>query len=734
MIDTFPHGAPLGGFGTGTFARTIAGDFSVWHLFNGAHIYEPLPFCNFAIYQKTNDKTYAYGLGSSAKNLPASWKPIPTKKVHYAAQYPKSWYHYDLPVEVTIEQFSPVLPHNYQTTAYPVACFQIQLENKQSSSVEASVLLSWQNFLGWGFTKDKNEYHFEKTKLARTNRRIESYEIKGFIMHADTREHEHEVLEGELCVAAKEVEGTKISVCTAIDATGDGHEVWETFSADGTIRDAKRTALNNLAGAIAIKTELNPGQRITVPLVIVWDIPATNRGRSLKYYNKFFSQIGTNAFALAKESIKQCSAWSEKISAWHNEYAHLPPWLTRALFNELYYLADGGSIWDAQTGRFTFLECYDYYFYETLDVRFYGSYPLALFWPEIEKSIMADFARTVFEENRQMIDYHTSATTSDRDSVAGTRNKNFIQRDQRKRLHALPHDIGSPFESPWQELNAYTWQNANRWKDLNSKFILMIYRAYYYSGKKDRDFLARHWNAIYAALRYMDEFDTDQDFLPENERFPDQTFDNWLMTGTSAYCGILRLASYQATIQIAEVLEKKDIAKQLRIELKKAKDSLNTKLWNGAYFNFDQASDDCMAGQLMGQWYLEQMHLPSVIPKNYVQTTLTTIYQKNFLSVNKGLHGLVNGRTVDGLPVRCSQGNDIWTGISAAVAAHLLLNKKEKQAFRLLKTTWSIVENRGFLFRTPEGWDENDQFIGSMYMRPGALWAVADVLKSQQRK
>jgi non-lysosomal glucosylceramidase len=141
-----------------------------------------------------------------------------------------------------------------------------------------------------------------------------------------------------------------------------------------------------------------------------------------------------------------------------------------------------------------------------------------------------------------------------------------------------------------------------------------------------------------------------------------------------------------------------------------------------------------MAGQLMGQWYLEQMHLPSVIPKNYVQTTLTTIYQKNFLSVNKGLHGLVNGRTVDGLPVRCSQGNDIWTGISAAVAAHLLLNKKEKQAFRLLKTTWSIVENRGFLFRTPEGWDENDQFIGSMYMRPGALWAVADVLKSQQRK
>lgn len=53
MIDTFPHGSPLGGFGAGTLARTMYGDFAVWHLINGKHIYEPVRGCNFAVYQKT---------------------------------------------------------------------------------------------------------------------------------------------------------------------------------------------------------------------------------------------------------------------------------------------------------------------------------------------------------------------------------------------------------------------------------------------------------------------------------------------------------------------------------------------------------------------------------------------------------------------------------------------------------------------------------------------------------
>ena len=44
------------------------------------------------------------------------------------------------------------------------------------------------------------------------------------------------------------------------------------------------------------------------------------------------------------------------------------------------------------------MECYDYPYYETLDVRFYGSMPLIKFWPDIEKDVMREFADTVPHE------------------------------------------------------------------------------------------------------------------------------------------------------------------------------------------------------------------------------------------------------------------------------------------------------------------------------------------------
>src|SRR5260370_13330585 len=82
------------------------------------------------------------------------------------------------------------------------------------------------------------------------------------------------------------------------------------------------------------------------------------------------------------------------------------------LFNELYYLADGGTLWghEAQSQRaapaadtwkrqtFIYLECFDYPYYSTLDVLFYGSMPLVKFWPLLDKAGVRQFADTVNQE------------------------------------------------------------------------------------------------------------------------------------------------------------------------------------------------------------------------------------------------------------------------------------------------------------------------------------------------
>jgi non-lysosomal glucosylceramidase len=36
----------------------------------------------------------------------------------------------------------------------------------------------------------------------------------------------------------------------------------------------------------------------------------------------------------------------------------------------------------------------------------------------------------------------------------------------------------------------------------------------------------------------------------------------------------------------------------------------------------------------------------------------------------------------------------------------------------------TVYQKKGYWFRTPEAWDEKGDFRASMYLRPGAVWAI----------
>jgi non-lysosomal glucosylceramidase len=195
-----------------------------------------------------------------------------------------------------------------------------------------------------------------------------------------------------------------------------------------------------------------------------------------------------NAIKIASEGLKNAATWSDAIDAWQAPYVSdekRPDWYRGALFNELYILADGGSFWGRPVGSdpktphtFSFLECYDYPYYSTLDVRFYGSMPLLKFWPDVDKQELRQFAATVpkLEDEKLIWDWKTQEE------------KKLIFR-LRKKKGAVPHDLGAPEEDPFFKVNQFSWQDTNDWKDLNSKFVLMIYRDYVFTGRKDKKFL-----------------------------------------------------------------------------------------------------------------------------------------------------------------------------------------------------------------------------------------------------
>ena len=121
--------------------------------------------------------------------------------------------------------------------------------------------------------------------------------------------------------------------------------------------------------------------------MISWDLPVTafaTGSQALRRYTDFFDADANQAVAIAAEALGDWRSWRQQIEAWQQpvlQCQDLPEPLRMALFNELYDLCSGGSLWSAASpedpyGRFGVLECLDYAWYESLDVRLYGSLAL----------------------------------------------------------------------------------------------------------------------------------------------------------------------------------------------------------------------------------------------------------------------------------------------------------------------------------------------------------------------
>jgi non-lysosomal glucosylceramidase len=402
-----------------------------------------------------------------------------------------------------------------------------------------------------------------------------------------------------------------------------------------------------------------------------------------------------------------------------------PLWYRGALFNEMYILADGGSFWGRPVGSdpkiahtFAFMECFDYPFYATLDVRFYGSMPLAKFWPEIDKQELRQFADTVPQD---LTDKYMWMWKSQQTGAPAYR--------ERKSKGAVPHDLGVPEEDPFFQVNQFSWQNTNGWKDLNSKFVLMIWRDYVFSGRSDKAFLQYTWPAVQEALEYLRKFDRDGDGIPENDGYPDQTYDVWVVRGESAYCGSLWLAALRAAQEIANTLGDRQASAKYKDLFTRSQSSYIKKLWNGSYFRYDTLSeyrDNIQADQLAGQWYANMTGLGDLVPREMQRSSLRKIFDFNVMKFGRGEMGAVNGMAVDGSIITTNeQVQEVWGGTTFGLAALMLSNGMKDEAYH---TAWGVYhvtyETKGYWFRTPEAYDLTGNYRASMYMRPAAIWAM----------
>ncbi|XP_059692998.1 non-lysosomal glucosylceramidase-like [Haemorhous mexicanus] len=365
---------------------------------------------------------------------------------HYAfyhALYPRAWLVYELPgqqVVLTCRQVSPVIPHDYKDSSLPVGVFIWEVENGRDEDVEVSIMFSLQNGPGakaagsGGHWNEPFTFHKDGQRVA------------GVLLH-----HCPPVNPFTLAISAREKAGTGVTHVTAFDPTGLGGEVWQDLLQDGRLDSPPGECLHppwdgcrrsRASGWPCCFWAPKPGQCSLLQPPWLFKIspgccgffpnlgciqtsyclsigikPQRNTCPCCGSSKVFHAALGL--FLTFSDALTHFEEWERKIEAWQNpilENSQLPSWYKSALFNELYFLTDGGTIWmevppdccaeDLQGpagaglshllpvlreyGRFAYLEGQEYRMYNTYDVHFYASFALIMLWPKLQISLQYD--------------------------------------------------------------------------------------------------------------------------------------------------------------------------------------------------------------------------------------------------------------------------------------------------------------------------------------------------------
>lgn len=655
------YGVPIGGIGTGTIGRGFAGEFTRFQIRPGMYEYNTV-FANQFIITIRNEKDesifqsllscYNRPKGSSLNSWDSNLEP---EKCNYTGLYPRSWTEIDLSefgIKLIGRQISPIIPHEYKDTSLPCAVFIWSIENVGDTERKVSITFTFKNGTG----NKKQDLDGSPTSETFSENQTKGVSIK-------------QTIAGIPCtynLGCHVLPEINITRCHKFDPAGSGEKLWNELWDAGKLTD--KSIDENLKSkdlGVALSSQISVKSQTTQDLefVLSWDMPNIQFPKKLKqysrYYTKYFDATGNVGPKICDYALKNYFNWEKLIDAWQRpilEDTGLPDWYKSAIFNELYFISDGGTLWltcdssfdkklefdDPRLayGRFAYLEGHEYRMYNTYDVHFYASHALAHLWPNLQVSIQYDFRDSITAE------------------INDTRKNLYDGKcTPRKLKNTVPHDLGDPDEEPFTLINSYNIHDVAEWKDLNIKFILQVYRDYFVLNELaqaqadnaskfssiefiDKDSLFEMYlqdnrtkvsngicngdekqnrksasiyindsngkvylmdsitylKAMYPACKTIIEktleWDKDDDGLIENSKCPDQTYDSWVMEGPSAYCSGLWLGALQTISAMATILDQPNDCIKYQEILEKGKQSLEEKLWNGKYYRFDLSNNN----------------------------------------------------------------------------------------------------------------------------------------------
>lgn len=428
--------------------------------------------------------------------------------------------------------------------------------------------------------------------------------------------------------------------------------------------------------ALCSKVRLAPGEVKTVRFILSWYFP--------NHFSPYHNRMGhyyENLFTDAREANRYLAAHRADIADKAAAFADL---LYNTNLPEVYPDAWSAHLstivkdsWLLKDGKFGLWEGLGYCGFHTMDITYHASFGLLALFPDLQMRQMEMGAA--------------------------------FQREDGRVHHFFTPDLEHV-------------DNGFHRVDMNNQFVLMVCRDYLMTG--DRGYLERLWLPVQKAMDSMEALDADGDGLPDQQTRRN-TYDSWNFSGTPTYIAVLWLSALKAAVRIAEILGDDSRRGHWSELLGKGLASLETRLWNGEYYDLWRRDDEngittdssLMTNQIDGEWFLRMTGLGGNLSDERVRQVIGSVFTGNYDPED----GLINATCPEGRPTTAAtyqncQAGAVWTGIGYAFAALAMSVGLHDIADTLVT---SIHENQ---MRFGLFWDHWE--CGFRYTRPLSSWTT----------
>ena len=728
---------PMGGIGAGQIALCGDGSLRQWQMVNAVSHTACVPDSFFAVWAKPrNGKPVPRLLQTSALYDDASFQPAASVNDHvvpeeqkrlldnlpgvqateFVGEYPIAQMAYRdeaLPVDVSLEAFSPFAPLNSKDSGLPAVVFIFTVRNPGHSPVRVSLVGLLQNAVGWdGFaeiTGVESECYGGNANEAVRGDGFRAVQMTNPFLPTNAATN------GTMTLAAL-VEGTD-----TLAGWTDRKALWRDFSENGRLKGDSSAGptekSRTINGAVAVPCALDPGEERQVAFVIAWHFPNHYVNWKQSHFGVkdtkscfWIGNMYNNWFANSREVVEYVRTEFDRLADMTRLFRRtfydstLPYWFLDAVGSQVSTIRSPTCLWN-EDGRFHGFEgCCGASTARSHRPPGGGCCPMNCThvwnYEQTLAKVFPDLERTM-----RMTDLKVQMLPSGE----------------------IPHRTVLPFYlNRWQEGRAADGQCGT---------ILKSYREFLRSGNKA--FLDDLWPEVKKAMGYIFEtWDQDADGVMDGPQW--NTYD-CNVYGHNSFIGTLYLAALRAAEEMAGIEGEDDLARSYRERYEKGRKLIEEELWNGEYYiqvydaeqyKEHQYGIGCLSDQLFGQWWAHSLGLGYILDPERVRKALESIYKHNFRTdfigfeqkpriyacdTDKGLLCCTwpKGGRPEGQAILYA--DEVWTGIEYQVAGHMLWEGMVDEAFRIIKAARDRYDGTK---RNP--WNEVE--CGDHYVRPMSSW------------